>query len=104
MAIVIMSSKCYADYPNQLACTLHVAGYCLNSSTMLSKDYTITKRQLGILMFIIGILGGIGILAIDLVGGGQDSGIGPAQLFALGIMVVVAIVGLTLIPLGDTPA
>lgn len=71
---------------------------------MLSKDYTISKRQLGIILLLIGFVGAIGILAIDLLGGGQQGGIGPAQMFALGIMVVVAIVGLTLIPLGDTPA
>lgn len=72
--------------------------------TMFSEDYTITKRQLGILLLIIGILGVIGILAIDLLNAGQQGGIGPAQAFALGIMGVVALVGLTLIPLGDTPA
>jgi len=71
---------------------------------MLSKDYTISKRQLGIILLLIGFLGAIGILAIDVMGGGQQGGIGPAQMFALGIMVVVALVGLTLIPLGDTPA
>lgn len=71
---------------------------------MLSTDYTITKRQLGILLITIGGLGAIGILAIDFLGGGQQGGIGPAQMFALAIMVVVALVGLTLIPLGDDPA
>jgi hypothetical protein len=71
---------------------------------MLTKDYTITKRQLGFILLLIGFLGAIGILAIDIVGGGQQGGIGPAQRFALGIMVVIAIVGLSLIPLGDTPA
>lgn len=71
---------------------------------MLSKDYTISKRQLGIILLLIGFVGSIGILAIDMLGGGQQGGIGPAQMFALGIMVVVALVGLTLIPLGNTPA
>lgn len=71
---------------------------------MLSEDYTITKRQLGILLVLAGVLGAIGIIGIDVVNAGQQGGIGPAQMFALGIMVVVAIIGLTLIPLGDTPA
>ena len=71
---------------------------------MLTKDYTITKRQLGFILLLIGFLGAIGILAIDILGGGQQGGIGPAQQFALGIMVVIAIIGLSLIPLGDTPA
>ena len=71
---------------------------------MLSEDFTITKRQLGILLLIIGIIGAVGILAIDVLNAGQQGGIGPAQAFALGIMAVVAIIGLTLIPLGDMPA
>lgn len=71
---------------------------------MLSKDYTITKRQLGILLIIVGILGAGGILAVDVLNAGQQGGIGPAQAFALGIMAVVALLGLTLIPLGDDPA
>jgi len=71
---------------------------------MLSKDFTISKRQLGIMLLITGILGAIGILAIDILNAGQQGGIGPAQMFALAIMVVIAVIGLTLIPLGDTPA
>ena len=71
---------------------------------MLSKDFTITKRQLGIMLLILGFFGGVGILAIDVLNAGQQSGIGPAQAFALAIMVVIAIIGLSLIPLGDTPA
>jgi hypothetical protein len=71
---------------------------------MLSEDFTISKRQLGIMLLIIGFLGSVGILAIDVLSVGQQGGIGPAQAFALGIMVVIAIIGLTLIPLGDTPA
>lgn len=71
---------------------------------MLNKDFYITKRQLGIMLLIIGFLGAVGILAVDILNAGQQGGIGPAQAFALGIMTVIAIIGLTLIPLGDTPA
>ncbi len=71
---------------------------------MLSEDFTISKRQLGIMLVIIGFLGAVGILAIDVLNAGQQGGIGPAQAFALGIMIVIAVIGLTLIPLGDTPA
>jgi hypothetical protein len=71
---------------------------------MLSKDFYITKRQLGIMLLIIGFLGAVGIFAIDILNAGQQGGIGPAQAFALAIMTVIAIIGLTLIPLGDTPA
>lgn len=71
---------------------------------MFREDFTITKRQLGIFFFIAGLLGAAGILAIDLFHAGQESGIGPAQMFALSIMIVLAIIGLTIIPLGDDPA
>ena len=71
---------------------------------MLSEDYTITKRQLGILLIIVGFLGAGAILAVDVVHAGQQGGIGPAQAFALGIMAVVVFLGVTLIPLGDDPA
>ena len=56
------------------------------------------------MLTIIGGFGVIGILAIDVLHAGQQGGIGPAQAFALGIMVLIAVIGLTLIPLGDTPA
>lgn len=71
---------------------------------MLSDDFTISKRQLGIMLVIIGFVGAVGILAIDVLNAGQQGGIGPAQAFALAIMVVIVAIGLTLIPLGDTPA
>jgi predicted MFS family arabinose efflux permease len=73
-------------------------------SQILSPNFTFTKRQVGIALLIIGILGFIGILALDFVGGGREGGIGPTQQAALGLMVFVALVGLSLIPLGDMPA
>ncbi len=71
---------------------------------MFSDDFTITKKQLGWFLLITGILGIIGILSIDVLDTGRDGGIGPAQLFALGLMVITSIIGATLIPLGDEPA
>lgn len=54
------------------------------------------------------LLGGIvafaAILAIDVIDAGREGGIGPAQQIALGGCVFVALVGLTLIPLGKSPA
>jgi hypothetical protein len=44
------------------------------------------------------------ILAIDIFDFGREGGIGPAQRIALGVSAVVALIGLTLIPLGDAPA
>ncbi len=69
---------------------------------MLNK--TLTKRQLGILLLAAGLLGFVGIIAIDLVDIGREGGIGPAQRIALGLMIALALLGLTLIPLKDTPA
>ena len=71
---------------------------------MFSREEPITKRQLGIAMSIIGAVGIVAVLAIDLLQIGRQGGIGPAQAFALFILAVVLIVGLTLIPLGDVPA
>lgn len=71
---------------------------------MFSRDYTVTKRQLGIALVAIGLVGILGVLAIDIIQVGRQGGIGPAQAFALFVMVVLLLVGLTLIPLGDAPA
>ena len=71
---------------------------------MNSPDRGITKRQLGILLAVFGILAFIGILAIDLLDVGRQGGIGPAQSLALMLTAIMTIIGLTLIPLGDAPA
>jgi hypothetical protein len=68
---------------------------------MLSKTFTLSKRHLGILMLVGGILGVLAVLSVDLLDVGREGGIGPAQRIALVIMAAVALVGLTLIPLGD---
>ena len=75
-----------------------------NIREILSPDFTFTKRQLGIILLAIGGLSFLGILGLDLVGGGREGGIGPAQLAALVVMGFVALIGLSLIPLGDDPA
>ncbi len=64
----------------------------------------LTKRQLGLLLLMGGIIGFCGILAIDLVDAGREGGIGPAQQIALGLMLALAFIGLTLLPLKDHPA
>ena len=69
---------------------------------MLNKS--LTKQQLGLLLFIAGIVGFIGIVGIDVLDVGREGGIGPAQRIALGLMVALALVGLTLIPIKDEPA
>lgn len=71
---------------------------------ILSPNFTFTKRQLGIMLLTIGVLGFLGILGLDVVNWGREGGIGPAQMAALVVMAFVALIGLTLIPLGDDPA
>ncbi|MBE2268167.1 MAG: hypothetical protein IAE80_08020 [Anaerolinea sp.] len=63
-----------------------------------------TKRLLGLLMLIFGAGGFCAIVAIDLIRPAHEGGIGPAQQIALIGCAGLAIVGLTLIPLGNDPA
>jgi len=63
-----------------------------------------TKRQLGLLMIALGVLAILGLFAMDLVRAGQYQGIGPAQKQAMLAAGAAVIVGLTLLPLGDSPA
>jgi len=71
---------------------------------MLSNHFSLTKRHLGLLLLIGGILGFLAVLSIDVFDVGRDGGIGPAQRIGLGLMTAMALVGLTLIPLGNDPA
>lgn len=64
----------------------------------------ITKRQLGLGLLIIASIGAVGLLAVDLVGAGAFQGIGPAQRLGLLVCGVLALIGATLVPLGDKPA
>lgn len=71
---------------------------------MLSNQFTLTKRHLGLLMLIGAIAAFAAIIGIDILDVGREGGIGPAQQIALGGCVLIALVGLTLIPLGSQPA
>jgi hypothetical protein len=75
--------------------------YC---AAMLSNHFSLTKRHLGLLLLIGGILAFIAILSVDLLDVGREGGIGPVQRIALGSAALLALVGLTLIPLGKQPA
>ena len=75
-----------------------------NLKEIFSENFTFTKRQLGFILLSIGGSAFVGILALDFIGGGREGGIGPAQLSALVVMGFVALIGLSLIPLGDDPA
>jgi hypothetical protein len=65
---------------------------------------TLTKRQLGLLLFTLGSLGATAILIMDRLKLGREGGIGPAQQAALVVLALLALLGLTLIPLGNSPA
>lgn len=71
---------------------------------MPQSEHPITKRQLGLGLAVFGAVGTAAVLAIDLLEVGREGGIGPAQALALGIAIAVLLVGLSLIPLGDSPA
>ncbi len=64
----------------------------------------VSKRLLGIIFILVGVLAIVGSIVLDLLGGGQFSGIGPAQLKAMLAAGVVIVVGITLLPLGGRPA
>lgn len=71
---------------------------------MFSEKFTLTKRLLGLLMLLGGVGGFVAVLAIDVLSPAREGGIGPAQRIALGTCALIAVVGLTLIPLGNDPA
>lgn len=64
----------------------------------------LTKRQLGWLLLLVGAAAFIGIISIDVLDAGREGGIGPAQQIALIFFALLALVGLTLLLLGDVPA
>ncbi len=71
---------------------------------MLTSDFTFSKRQLGLILLVAGLLAAGGIFAIDIIDFGREGGIGPAQRAAIALMLLLAFVGMTLLPLGDDPA
>jgi hypothetical protein len=64
----------------------------------------VTKRQLGWLLILLGLLAIIATLSVDWLGAGKWGGIGPKQALALAASGLILLVGLTLLPLGDRPA
>lgn len=64
----------------------------------------VTKRQLGLALIALAIVAVVGSFIYDFLGGGQFSGIGPAQRLALIAAGLVALIGVSLLPLGDRPA
>lgn len=64
----------------------------------------VTKRQLGLFVIAISVIGITGVMAVDVLGAGQWGGFGPLQRLAIGLGLGGAIIGLILIRLGDRPA
>ena len=64
----------------------------------------VTKRQLGLFVVAVSVIGMIGVIAIDVLGAGNWSGFGPLQRMGIGIGLIAAVVGFILIRLGDRPA
>ncbi len=71
---------------------------------MLRNDFTFSKRQLGVLCLMLGILAFVAILGVDILDAGREGGIGPAQRIALGLAILLAVLGISLIPAGNDPA
>lgn len=68
------------------------------------RNMPLTKRQLGLFFILAGGLGFAAVFGIDIVDVGREGGIGPAQQIALVGCLLLALVGVTLLPLGETPA
>lgn len=67
-------------------------------------DPPLTKRQLGWLILSLGTVLVLMSLGVDIVGAGQFNGLGPAQRQLIGAGVLIALFGLSFLPLGDRPA
>ncbi|MCI0712519.1 MAG: hypothetical protein L0154_20350 [Chloroflexi bacterium] len=68
----------------------------------ISPDFTITKRMLGIMLIAAGVVGLVGVFAIDVVRSSSD--FGPAQQMGLLASISMLIVGISLLPLGNRSA
>lgn len=68
-----------------------------------SLEFTFSKRMLGLILVIGGVLGCAALIAFDIIRQ-SDQGIGPAQRAAMVVLGGAALVGLTLIPLGKAEA
>jgi hypothetical protein len=64
----------------------------------------VTKRQLGLFIIALSVVGTLGIIAVDALGAGQWSGLGPLQRLGIVAGVLSTVIGLVLMRLGDRPA
>ena len=70
---------------------------------MLDDDFTLTKRQLGLLMIAGGVALFVVTFAADLVRD-QTGGFGTLQILGMLFGTASVLIGVTLLPLGDHPA
>lgn len=70
---------------------------------MFKSDSHLTKRQLGFIAVVVGIVALIGIFLYDSLGAGNGD-FGPTQKIALWVAFLMILIGLTLVPLGDQAA
>jgi len=66
-------------------------------------DWIVTKRGLGLIFIVVGLLGAVGVVGLDVLRG-RSLDFGPTQVLVIGGCIALVIVGITLIPLGDRPA
>lgn len=71
---------------------------------IFSNTFTFTKRHVGWLLVIGDVAGFLGIMALNFLRHKPVSEIGPAQQLVFALFAVGFLIGLSLIPLGDTPA
>lgn len=72
---------------------------------LFDNEFTFSKRQLGYIAIVLGIVGVVGLLGFDQLGiSDPQGGFGPSQTLGVIGSIVTIVVGLSLIPLGDTPA
>lgn len=64
----------------------------------------VTKRQLGLLVIVVSLVGIAGIIAVDIFGAGRWDGFGPLQRMGVGLALSAVMVGFILVRLGDRPA
>lgn len=67
-----------------------------------SNKFTFSKRLLGGLLLLGGIAGNLGLVTLDLIR--RSDQVGPQQRAAMIVLGVLALIGLTLIPLGKAKA
>ncbi len=67
--------------------------------------FTLSKRQLGLLAIAGGLVALVGIFLFDDLGfSDPQGGFGPSQKVGVALAILTVFVGITLLPLGDTPA